>query len=69
MEANKIYWTFVDWTGDGEFTARIEGEKYGKYYTATCQWLDGAPEEVADIEEIPEEELFNREKNLTKATI
>lgn len=69
LDPNKICWQLIEMTGDGPYTARVEGEKYGKYYTAVCQWEDGTPTEVTDIEEIREKELFNRPQELKQVKI
>lgn len=66
LDSKKIYWELVHMTGDSKHHARVEGEKYGKYYTATCQWEDDTPTEVQDIEEIPENELHNKTEELKR---
>ena len=66
MEANTIYWEFTYWIEKNEHYARVEGEKHGRFYTARCYWIDESPNAVIDVEEIPESELYNKPKELTK---
>jgi len=63
--ANKIRWNFCEWIEPNQDQSRVEGEYMGKYYTAACEWQDGAPTEVQDIKPIPESELFNKDRFLT----
>ena len=65
--SNKIRWNFCEWIERDQDQSRVEGEYMGVFYTAVCEWCDGVPTEVKDIEEIPENELFNKENFLTKS--